>query len=67
MTVFVTEELAGILYDFGYALIESDKKDIGKLGGGHTFIHHYQCGAILMILGGLGKRIAKVRKQMLTG
>lgn len=64
--VFIPEPLADMLYGFGLILIENDKRDIGKWGGGDTYIHHYQCGAILAILGGIGKHIAKARKQVLS-
>jgi hypothetical protein len=67
MVVFAPRALCNILYDLGYAMIQDDRKDIGKvIGGGHTFIHHYQCGTFLMLLGGLGKYVEKGKQQALT-
>jgi hypothetical protein len=63
MVVFAPRALCNIMYDLGYAMVHDDRKDIGKLGGGHTFMHHYMCGTVLMILAGLGKYVDEGKKS----
>jgi hypothetical protein len=65
--VFVPRPFADLLYEFGYTILENDKKDIGQFANARhpSVIHHWQAGLFMMILGEIGRTIDNAKRQVL--